>query len=142
MSDPLVAVVVRVPDEYFPDDDDICLTAGNFVCSRLETHLIRHGHSIADWIRGGCEEDWGVYFESEFDAERFDYAICFFPVPGDEEQYQMVIQYRRKYPLRKRLLSKPRQLEADHHLHKTMKQFGKTFNSSRMLTQSQFEAEY
>lgn len=61
MAESFVALIVSVPDEHFPEDDDICLTAGNFVCSKLETHLIRHGHSIPDWIRGGCNEDWGVY---------------------------------------------------------------------------------
>ena len=50
MSDRFVAVVVSVPDEHFSDEDDVCLAAGNFVCGRLEPHLLQNGHTIADWI--------------------------------------------------------------------------------------------
>jgi hypothetical protein len=142
MSEPLVAVIVAVPEEFFPDDDDICLTACNFVCARLESHLVRHGHSIADWIKGGCEEDWGVYYESQRDTERFAYAISFFPVATGERQCYITVQYRLKVSFLKRLFRKRSQLGSEHPLHKTMEEFGTVFRSSRMLTQSQFDAEY
>ncbi len=141
MSDPLFAVVVSVPEEHFPDDDDICLTAGKFVCRRLESHLIQYGHTIADWIRGGCEEDWGVYFESQRDDEVFAYMICFFPDAVGKVQCLMAVQYYLKIPFLKRFFKRPAQLGNDHHLHQTMQEFGNTFSSSRMLTQSQFDAE-
>ncbi len=142
MADPFVAVVVSVPEEYFSDDDDICLGAGKFVCARLESHLIRTGHSIPDWVKGGCEEDWGVYYESHRDSERFDYAICFFDVSKDEVQREMLVQYGRRIPFLKSLFTKPDPLGPNHHLHHTMQEFGKTFGSSRMLTKPQLEAEY
>ena len=142
MSEPFVAVIVRVPEEYFSDDDDICLTAGNYVCSRLESHLIANKHSIPDWIRGGCEEDWGVYFKSQWNDQSFDYAICFAPADSGEEQYWMMIQYH----LIPRLFAKWRKLQtslgADHALHRTMQVFAETFDASRMLTQKQFDSEY
>jgi hypothetical protein len=141
MSDQLAAVVIRVPDECFPDDDDICLTASRFVCSRLESHLIQHGHTIADWIRGGCDEDWGVYLESQCDAQTFEYIIGFFPSPSGETQNHIVVQYHLKVPFLKRLFKKREMLDADHRLHESMREFGKTFASSRLLTQSQFDAE-
>ena len=141
MSDIPVAVVVSVPEKYFPDDDDTCLTAGKFVCGRLESHLIQHGHKVADWIHGGCEEDWGVYFESQKADELFDYNICFFPDAVGKVQCLMVVQYHLKVPFLKRLFKKPRQLGMDHHMHHTMREFGSTFTSSRILTQSQFDAE-
>lgn len=81
MKEPFVAVVVSVPEEHFSDEDDICLAAGNFVCAGLETHLTENGHSIPDWIHGGCNEDWGVYFESKLKETIYQYHICFFPGP-------------------------------------------------------------
>jgi hypothetical protein len=90
-SAPWVAVVVRVPEKYFSDNDDICLQASKFVCSRLESHLIGHGHKIPNWVRGGCEEDWGVYFESQRDGQTFDYAVGFFPVAQGESQCYMAV---------------------------------------------------
>jgi hypothetical protein len=142
MSDPPIAVVVRVSEELFPDNDDICLTAGRFVCSRLESHLTQHGHNIAEWIRDGCEEDWGVYFESEHNGQIFDYSICFFPAPAGETQCNMAVQYHVKVPWLQRLFKKPSPLVDGHRLHQTMQEFGEKFSSSRMLTQSQFDAEY
>jgi hypothetical protein len=142
MYDPLVAVIVKVPGDYFPDDDDIALTAGKFVCSRLESHLVHHGHSIPEWVRGGCDEDWGVYFESQKHGERFDFAICFFGNPVGEFQDQMIVQYGPLTPFLKSLFKRPTDLGEGHHLHKTMDEFGKSFSASRMLTKSQFEAEY
>jgi hypothetical protein len=141
MLDAFIAVVVKVPDEYFHDDDDICLAAGNFVCGRLESHLIARGHTIPKWILGGCEEDWGVYFESQYKEEIFEYHITFFPSLPNEIQCQLAIQYHLKFPLLKRIFKIPGQLTNEHHLHKTMQELGKTFSQSRMLRKSQFDRE-
>lgn len=143
MPDCFVAVVVPVPDELFDDDDDdICLKAGNFVCARLETHLVQHGHAIPGWVNGGCDEDWGVYFASECAAETFEYHICFFPQSTVDHGCQMMIQYHRRVRLWKRLFTKPRAIGANHHMHETMHRFGETFESSIFLTQSQLDSEY
>lgn len=141
MANSFVAVVVRVPDEHFPDYDDICLTAGNFVCRKLETHLIQNGHSIPDWIQGGCEEDWGVYFKSKLNETHFDYHIGFFPAPENSSQNQMLIQYRVHLPFLKRLFRNPFALLPDDPMHQIMRSFGDLFSESRMLTQSQFKNE-
>jgi hypothetical protein len=142
MYDPFMAVVVDVPEEYFPDGDDVCLTAGKFVCSRLEPHLVRAGHVGADWLQGGCEEDWGVYFESQLGTETFDYAIIFFPSDDSKLQTRMAVQYHRKLRGLKSWFGKPEPPPADHPIHRTMREFGALFESSRMLTQSEFAAEY
>ena len=142
MAESFVAVVVTVPEEHFPDEDDICLTAGNFVCAKLESHLTEHGHELPDWIQGGCDEDWGVYFESKLNETTFEYHICFFPGPQDDTQYQMLIQYHVRLPFLKRLFRKPSALLPDDPMHRTMQSFGDRFSQSRMLTQSQFESEY
>jgi hypothetical protein len=142
MKEPFVAVVVSVPEEHFSDEDDICLTAGNFVCSRLETHLTQSGHSIPDWIQGGCNEDWGVYFESNRNGKIYQYHICFFPGPNDNTQNQMLIQYHVRQPFLTRLFRKPPELLPDDPLHETMQSFGRLFAASRMLTQVQFKNEY
>jgi hypothetical protein len=140
MPDSFVAVVVAVPEDYFPDDDDICLTAGRFVCAKLETHLVQHAHSIPDWIQGGCDEDWGVYFESKIDDATIQYNICFFPGPQNAVQNQMMIQYHMRLPFLKRLFRRPPEVLPESPLHEIMRSFGKLFSASRMLTQSQFES--
>ena len=142
MCDRFVGVVVSVPDEYFPDDDDICLTAGKFVCTGLEAHLGRHGHTIPDWVKGGCDEDWGVYFESHRGDDVFEYHICFFPDSSNEIQCQMIVQYRLKQPFLRSLFKKPKQLDAGDVMHDIMREFGQVFTSSRILTQSEFENQF
>lgn len=142
MAESFVAVVVTVPEEHFPDGDDICLTAGNFVCTKLEAHLAQHGHDIPEWIQGGCDEDWGVYFESKLNETTFQYHICFFPGPQNTTQNQILIQYHVKLPFIQRLFRKPDRLLPDHSMHGTMQSLGNLFSASRMLTQSQFEDEY
>jgi len=142
MTEPFVAVVVTVPDEYFPDEDDICLTAGRYVCAKLETHLVQHGHTIPDWVQGGCDEDRGVYFESQLNETTFQYTICFFPGSPGTTQNQMLIQYDAVLPFLKRLFRKPPELLPDHPIHETIRSFGNLFSDSRMLTQAQFEREY
>lgn len=137
-----MAVVMSVPDEYFSDDDDICLAAASFVCGRLEEHLIENGHTIADWTRGGCVEDWGVYYESQRGGETFHYQISFFPYLTDDGESQMIVQYHLKIPFLKRLFTKPRRLGADHSMHEAMRKFGRLFKSSRMLTQSEFDKQH
>ncbi len=104
------------------------------MCARLATHLVHHGHLIPDWIQRGCDEDWGVYLESTTDDARFQYHICFFPGPADASQNQMLIQYN--------LQPHRANLPPDHSIHRTMQSFGNLFSGSRMLTKSQFEAEY
>ena len=142
MTDSIVAVVVTVPDEQFPNGDDICLTAGKFVCGRLESHLVQHGHSIPNWIQGGCEEDWGVYLESVFNETKFQYHICFFPGPENTTQNQMLIQYHVRLSFIRRLFGRPAELSPHHPIHEVMGTFGALFRGSRMLTQSQVESEY
>ena len=142
MAESHVAVVVTVPDDSFPDDDDICIFAGRFVCEKLETHLIQHGHSIPDSIGGGCNEDWGVYFKSTLNDKLFEYHICFFPGPQGSTQNQMLIQYHARLPFLKRLFRKPLELLPDDPMQKTMQSFGHLFSGSRMLTQLQLEREY
>jgi hypothetical protein len=142
MKEPFVAVVVSVPEEHFSDEDDICLAAGNFVCAKLETHLTQSGHSIPDWIHGGCNEDWGVYLESKLNETIYKYHICFLPGLNDTTQNQILIQYHLRLPFLKRLFRKPAELLPDDPMHETMQSFGRIFGASRMLTQMQFKTEY
>lgn len=142
MDDPFVAIVVTVPDEYFSDDDDISLKASNFVCHQLESHLVQRGHIIPDWLKGGCDEDWGVYFESLWNETRYQYEIGFWGGPEGDPQQQMIIQYDVLIPFLKRIFRKPVHLSFDDGMHETMRAFGKLFSDSRMLTRDQFEKGY
>lgn len=142
MENSFVAVVLTVPKEYFHDGDDLCLTACRFVCVELGEHLARLGHSIPNWIQGGCDEDWGVYFESMLNGTTLQYYVSFFPSPRGDIQNQIMIQYQVRRPLLRRLLGKSSYLPPDHSIHETMRSFGDVFGKSRMLTKSQFDSEY
>ena len=142
MTESCVAVVVSVPEEHFPEEDDVCLTAGKFVCAILESHLMQHGHSIPQWIQGGCNEDWGVYFESQLKETGYQFQICFFPGPQNTPQVQMLIQYHLRLSFLKRLFRKSAELSPYDPMHETMKLFGCRFSTSRILTKSQLENEY
>lgn len=142
MAESFVAVAVAVPECRFPDEDEICLAAGRFVCEKLESYLVHHGHSIPEWIQGGCDEDWGVYLESKQNETTFEYCICFHPGPKNTTQDQMLVQYHMRPPLLKRLFRKPAPLLPDDLMHQTMRTFGDLFSSSRMLTRLELEKEF
>lgn len=137
MADYYRAIAVSVPDE----EDDIALTAARFVCSRLESHLLKNGHAVEDWIKGGCDEDWGVYYESQRGDDRIAYSIGFFPGIENADN-QMFVQYDLKIPFFKAIFRKAKILKSDDQMHETMRSFGKLFDNSRMLTSVEFENEY
>ncbi len=142
MSEGSVAVVVTVSEEHFSDDDCVCINAAKHVCAKLRTHLLQQGHLVPDWIQDGCDEDWGVYFESKLNDKTFEYHICFFAGPSGTTQNQMLIQYRIRRTLMQRLCRKSNELPPDTPMHETMRSFGELFCASRMLTQTQFVSEY
>lgn len=142
MNEDFVAIVVSVPDQYFSDDDDVCLAAGNFVCQQLEAHLAACGHVISPTNSGGCEEDWGVYFRSEWNKRRFDYYIHFFPAPDRTPQNLLLVQYHLRRIFRQWLLRQACRLGPDDPMHETMRTFGELFEHSRQLTQAEFDREY
>ncbi|MBI1248640.1 hypothetical protein GC197_12470 [bacterium] len=142
MPESFVAVIVSVPEEYYSDDDELCHAAGNYVCEKLQSHLVDRRHSIPRWIEGGCEEDWGVYFESEFNQTRFQYYLCYFPGPVQQEDYGILVQYSINGPFLSRLFGKPPVITPSDPMQETMRLFGNLFHESRMLTQSQLDREY
>lgn len=142
MKEPFVAIVVAVPEEQFSDDDDICLAACSFVCTKLEKHLTQNGHSVPTWSRGGCNEDWGAVFESQLNGTTYRYYICYGPGQTDNALNQMLIQYQLRHPILQRIFGKSSDLSPDDPLHETMQSFGRLFDASRMLTRTQFESEY
>lgn len=140
-----VASVVAVPEEYFSDEDDTCLQAAKFVCSRLERQLLLAGHHVENWIKGGCAEDWGVYYESTYQDEAFQYRIIFFPDERRAEQRLVAVQFHRKRPktgFLKWLFSKPAPLRTAESLQPLMEALGKEFDEYRMLTSKEFDHEY
>ncbi|KAA0142988.1 hypothetical protein V6x_16820 [Gimesia chilikensis] len=141
-TDPYVAVVVRIPEDYFSDEDEICLEAATYVCTLLEEHLIQDGHTVPEWYQGGCSEDWGVYFETILSDEKIEYGIMFFPEEKGAEQRSIMVRYLPWQGFWKSLFFKQPDLAAAHPLHESMERFGKQFESYRMLTQSQLDQEY
>ncbi|QDT99918.1 hypothetical protein [Gimesia aquarii] len=141
-EDQYVAVVVTVPEDRFQDDDEICLEAATYVCLRLEDHLLKEGHDVQDWIKGGCSEDWGVYYETLLAGDRYEYNIMFFPEEKESEQRSIMVRYLQKQGFLTSLFSKLSGLADEHPLHASMESFGKLFESHKMLSQSQLDRQY
>lgn len=135
---PFVALVVSVSNDHFPDEDDICLVAGTYLARQLESHLAGNGHTVPDWIRGGCAEDWGVYLESRKGKDRYQYRIMFFPRGSDDRS--MAIQYGIKLGFWRRLLRGQPALCIDDPLHLVMWSFGTNNERPQLLTKEQIDA--
>jgi len=143
-DEPYAALVVMVPEEHFSDEDDICLQAATYVCSRLEHHLLQAGHEVADWLKGGCAEDWGVYYESMFQDQKFQYQITFFPDERGPEQRLIAVQFNQKSQtsLLKSFFGKPQPFRAAPSLRHVIEDVGREFEEHRMLTKAQLDGEY
>ena len=144
-DEPYAALVVMVPEEHFADEDDICLQAATHVCSCLERHLLQAGHQIEDWLRGGCAEDWGVYYESTFEGKTFQYMIMFFPDDRGPEQRLIAVQFHskpRRTGLLRALFGKAPPFEAAPSLTDVMELVGRDFEEHRLLTKAEFDHEY
>ena len=137
-----VAVVVAVPEDQFCEDDELCHTAGRYVCQQLRAVLCDRGHEIPEWCLEGIEEDYGTYFESRAGKQTFSFHIAFFPKPSGQIQDQMMVQYGVRRTLVQNLLGKSVKLPADHSLHDAMKVFAQAFTHCRTLTQTQLEQEF
>jgi hypothetical protein len=135
-DDPYVAVAVMVPEDHFSDEDGICLQAASHVCSRLEHRLLEAGHTV---------EDWGVYYESAFQDQKFQYMIMFFPDERGAEQRLIAVQFEpksKRIGFLKALFGKPPPFEAAPSLASLMEVVGGDFEEHRMLTKTQFDHEY
>ncbi len=141
-DDPSVAVVVRVPEDYFSDDDDICIEACMHVCGLLEEQLMASGFEIPDWIRGGCAEDWGVYYECRDSAVRYVFSIGFFPCANAEPQDRIFVQYHLKEPRVLGLLSRNKTVPLDDKMQQALIEFSRSFPDSEFFSEPQFEAVY
>lgn len=135
---PYAVLLVRLPAEFFSDSDHLCLTAGTHIAQELGSHLEKHGHTIPVWVRGGCEEDWGVYLESEEADSRYQYAVGFFPDSNDSRT--MAVHYERKVGFWRRLLRGCPPLEIHDPIHDAMRSFGTRYEFSELLTEEQFES--
>ena len=137
-EEPYAVLIVRLPSEYFLVDDELCHATGTHIAQELETHLEKHGHTIPDWVKGGCEEDWGVYLESEKGDSRYQYAIGFFPDSDDGRT--MAVHYERKVGFWRKLLRGCPPLEIHDPIHDAMRSFGARYELSELLTQEQFDS--
>ncbi len=136
---PFAALVVALPEECFPDQDDICSKATTYLSGRLEAHLTKHGHSIPRWIQGGCAEDWGAYLESVKGETRYRYSIMFFPRGRDTRS--IAVMYEKKVGFWHSVFRGRPQLAADDPLHRVLWDFGADHERPQMLTQAQMDAD-
>jgi hypothetical protein len=143
-DEPYSVLALTLPAEFFPDEDDIARKAGVHVATRLGNHLAERGHSIPDWVRGGCEEDACVYLESEREGVRYDYVIVFFgrEAGRGSDCRWMAVQYGTRVGLWARLWSRQPQLRVDDPIHEVLREFGATHERFELLTQSEFRKEY
>src|SRR5690606_35827460 len=133
-----VAVIVGGPSDFSSEGDDLSLTTGRLVCTRLGDHLTRNGHTIPEFVKRGCDDDWGVYFESTDGEETFQFYIGYFPGDKRTDPGMMFVRYYLKRPFLELLFSEPERTPPRHSLHATMKEFGEAFAYSRMLSEDEF----
>lgn len=139
--EPPAVLAVTLPDEFFPDGDDICKKASTHIATELIRCLEGHGHRIADWLKpGGCQEDWGTYLRSTVGEVRFEYFIGFFPRPDGNDRC-MFIQYGIKTGLWRRIFKGREKLSMNHPLHAVLQKFGGEFSASELLTEREFELD-
>ena len=85
-------IAVKLPGELFSDDDYLCIEAAMHLCFALKRQLLTNGHTVPAWVEDGCEEDWGVYFESELNGARYRYMIGIYPEQiGDEVNWVQIL---------------------------------------------------
>jgi hypothetical protein len=137
---PFAALVVSLPEQHFSDDDDICAGATTDLAVHLEAHLVEKGHSIPDWIQGGCAEDWGTYLRSRKGEVRYDYQIMFFPRGSDARS--IAIMYGVRVGFWRRLFGRQPRLEASDPLHQVLWEFGAKYERPQLVTQAQIDAEH
>lgn len=136
---PFAALLLSLPQEYFPDDDDIRVKATEHVCRQLEAHLLANGHCIPDWVRGGCQEDWGVCLRSQRGEVHYDYQIKFYPRGNDTRS--LAIMYGTNVGFWRRIFHCQPQLGADDPLHQVIWEFGAKHERPQLLTQAQVNAD-
>jgi hypothetical protein len=132
-------LALTLAPEFFPEGDDICKFAGTHLAHELGEHLEKNGHKIPSWVRGGCQEDWGVYFESERQDVRYQYMIMFFP-RGDV--HGMAIQYDIRVGWFRRLFRGQPSIPMDDPIHEVLREFGTQYKDSELLTRPRFDALY
>jgi hypothetical protein len=132
-SDSYAVLAFSLPEEHFPDDDDICRTAGKHIASELGPYLEKCGHSIPDWVKGGCEEDAWVHFESERRDVRYEFTIQFFP-RGRRDTRSMAVCYGVRVGFWQRLFHGYPVLATDDPIHEHMRTFGATQEGAELMT--------
>ena len=133
-------VAFSLPEEYFPDDDDTCVTAGTHIAEELGGHLEKHGHIVPEWVKGGCREDAWVYLESQRNGVRYFYEFLFFTRSGDTQS--MAVRYGVRVSFWRRLFRGEPELAADDPIHEVLRTYGVQHEKFELLTASQFNAEY
>lgn len=139
--DSYAAIAFSLPVEFFPEDDDIARTAGLHIAKELGSFLENNGHTIPEWVRGGCEEDAWVYFESQRGDVGYSYDILFFPRSKNDTE-SMAVRYGLRVGLLRGLLGRYPPLPPDDPVHEEMKRFGVRFDGFEFLTGSEFDARY
>lgn len=140
MSSTPAVLAVDLPEEAFVEEDGPCIAAGMKLSKQLSAHLRASGHVIPDWLKDGCAEDAWVHLESIEGHNHYVYSIVFFQ--HDDHYNAMAIQYSRKVSLLQRIFKKPDGVEAGDQLHQVMRDFGRTFQYSKMLSRAEFDALY
>jgi hypothetical protein len=139
-ADSHAAVAFSLPEQYFPDGDDVCATAGTYVAKELEIHLEKHGHSIPEWVKGGCQEDAWVYLESRRDDVIYYYGIMFFPRSSDAQS--MAVRYGIKVGFWRRIFGAESQLSANDPIHELLRSYAAKHEKVEILTAREFDSRY
>ncbi len=139
-SDSYGVVAFSLPEQFFPDGDDACTTAGTYVAKDLGIHLEKHGHAIPEWVKGGCREDAWVYLESQRNNATYHYDILFFPRSSDAQS--MAVRYGIRVGFWRRIFGAELQLKADDPIHELLRSYAAKHEKVEILTAREFNSRY
>lgn len=139
-SDSFAVVAFSLPGQHFPEDDDVCATAGSYIAKELGTYLEKNRHTIPDWVKGGCREDTWIYLESQRNDVTYFYDILFFPRSRDTQS--MAVRYGVKVNFLRRIFRGGPQLSSDDPIHEVLRSFGAQYDRFEVLTGREFDARY
>lgn len=107
-----LCIAIQMNIKLFEDEDHLAIKACTELCKQLEEHLKEKKYSIPDWLQnGGCDEDWGVYYEAEINDIKL--KILFGYYPEDDLEDAILLRIYPYLPFFKSLFKKPKRLSEE-----------------------------
>ncbi|NOK62521.1 MAG: hypothetical protein GFH27_549333n9 [Chloroflexi bacterium AL-W] len=88
-------LVVAVDESLFAEEDPSSIKACNSVYLKVEAAILGKGLIVPSHLKGGCDEDWGVYSECSDGINHYVIAIGYY-VDDPDRTDLIAIKYHKK----------------------------------------------